>query len=230
MVSFGLLTISYKRIKILNLFLSSIKRLRNDVGYFPCIVVGDAEHKELCSTFNVTHITQQNHPATAKWNTGVDYLLSIGCTYIVITGSDDIISTTLLKECITEMERGTDLIGISTIYFYASDGKHKGSLRKLTANKQILGVCRCISRNVIERTGLPLWNKDSSWGMDGICLRNIRPHIKTMKIVEGVCVDVKNNESLNRFTFWLSRIHTESPPEIFTSILGEEEKQILSEL
>jgi glycosyltransferase involved in cell wall biosynthesis len=229
-MKFGILTISYRRQKILHLFLASIKRLRNDCGYFPCIVVGDEEHKGLCEAYEVFHVTQENHPATAKWNTGVDYLMGIGCDYIVITGSDDIVSTPLMLNLISEMEKGTDLVGISTIYFYASDGKHKGSLRKLTANKQILGVARCISRNVIEKTGLPLWNKESSWGMDGICLRNIRPHVKTMKIVEGVCVDVKNNESLNKFTFWLSRIHTESPPEIFYSILSDEEKQILSEI
>jgi hypothetical protein len=229
-MKFGILTISYRRQKILHLFLASIKRLRNDCGYFPCIVVGDEEHKSLCEAYEIFHVSQENHPATAKWNTGVDYLMSIGCDYIVITGSDDIISTTLLKECIAEMEKGTDLIGISTIYFYASDGKHKGSLRKLTANKQVLGVARCISRNVIEKTGLPLWNKDSSWGMDGIVLRNIRPHVKTMKIVEGFCCDVKNSESLNKFSFWISRNIQEESSQKFYEILSDEEKLILNEI
>jgi hypothetical protein len=230
-MKFGILTISYKRPKVLHLFLASIKRLRNDVGYFPVVVVGDEEHKELCSIFNVTHITQQNHPATAKFNTGVDYLMSIGCTYVVITGSDDIISTTLLKRCITEMELDYDLVGISSIYFYAADGQHKGSLRYLKTKDQILGVCRCVHRRLIEKVGGVLWNKESSWGMDGIALRNIQPHVKTWKIVEGIIVDVKTQkESLNKFSFWISKIRDGCPAEIFYEILSEEEKQILSEI
>lgn len=227
----GLLSISYRRPQILQLFLASVKRLRNDVGYFTAIVVGDDEHKGLCEAYEVFHVTQQNHPATAKWNTGVNYLMSLGCDYIVITGSDDIISTPLMLNLISEMNKGTDLIGIDTIHFFASDGKHKGRMRKLVAKNQVLGVARCISRNVIEKTGLPLWNKNSSWGMDGICLRNIRPHVKTMKIVEGFCCDVKSEkESLNKFSFWLSRNIEEEDPQRLYEILSDEEKQILTTL
>ena len=227
-MTFGILTISYKRPKVLHLFLASIKRLRGDVGYFPCVVVGDEEHKQLCEQYEVTHITQTNHPATAKFNTGVDYLMGLDCKYILISGSDDIISTTLLKRCITEMELDYDLVGISSIYFYAADGQHKGSLRHLKTKDQILGVCRCISRRVIEKVGGVLWNKDASWGMDGIALRNIQPHVKTWKIVEGDCYDVKTKENLNKITFWMSKLQNQEDPEKFYSILSDEEKQILA--
>ena len=225
---FGILTISYKRPKVLQLFLSSIKRLRNEVGYFPCVVVGDEEHKQLCEQYEVFHVSQTNHPATAKFNTGVDYLMQLGVNFVVVSGSDDIISTTLLKRCITEMELDYDLIGISSIYFYAADGPHKGSLRHLKTKDQILGVCRCVHRRIIEKVGGVLWNKDASWGMDGIALRNIQPHVKTYKIVEGDCFDVKSAESLNRFSFWMSKLQTQEDPNIFYNILSEEEKEILA--
>lgn len=228
-MTFGILTISYKRPKVLHLFLASIKRLRNEVGYFPCVVVGDEEHKQLCGQYEVFHVTQINHPATAKFNTGVDYLMGLDCKYILISGSDDIISTTLLKRCITEMELDYDLVGISSIYFYAADGQHKGSLRHLKTKDQILGVCRCVNRRVIEKVGV-VWNKDASWGMDGIALRNIQPHVKTWKIVEGDCFDVKTKENLNKITFWMSKLQNQEDPEKFYSILSDEEKQILNEI
>jgi len=229
-MKFGLLTISFKRPRVLQLFLASIKRLRNDCGYFPCVVVGDEEHKQLCEQYKVHHIAMKNHPATDKWNKGVDYLMDIGCDWVVITGSDDICSTPLMKTLMSEMDNDYDLIGISNIYFYAADGKYKGSLRKLETNDQILGVCRCIHRRIIDKVGGVLWNKADSWGMDGIALRNIRPHVKKWKIVDGIVVDVKTSINLNKYTFWTSRTDGLCPPEIFYNIMGEEEKKILNEI
>jgi len=227
---FGIITISYGRPKVLKLFLASIKRLRTELNLnFPCVVVGDAEHFELCEAYDVVHIAHENHPASRKWNMGVDYMTNLGVTYVMVTGSDDIIATNLATNLIARMEEGHDLIGISSIYFYAADGKFKGNLRKLMAQKQILGVCRCIHRRVIEKAK-PLWKRDRSWAMDGDCLRSILPYVKTHAIVDGVCVDIKTHENLNKFSFWASKLDGMCPPEIFYQIMGEEEKQILNEI
>jgi len=228
-MTFGIITISFKRKKVLQLFLASIKRLRQEVEYFPCVVVGDEDHKDLCGQYGVHHITQDNHPATRKFNTGVDYLMGIGCEYALVMGSDDIMSTDLLKNLMAEMEKGYDLIGISQIYFYAGDGKFKGKLRYLVTHGQYLGVARCIHRRIIEMVGT-VWNIDKSWGMDGVALRNIMSHIKTKKLVNGVCVDVKTADNMNKWTFWLHRVDTTCPSEIFYDIMGEEEKQLLNEI
>jgi hypothetical protein len=229
-MKFGIVSISYRRTEVLHLFLSSIKRLRSEIGIdFPVVVVGDEEHKDICDNYSVHHITQENHPATRKWNTGVEFLMMMDCEYVIILGSDDIMSTDLLKNLIKEMEKGTDLIGINKVYFYAGDGKFKGTLRELLAPKSILGVARTIRRGIIAQAGT-LWKVDKSWGMDHICLRSILPYVKTRAIVEGVLVDVKTHESLNKFTFWVSKIPSASPVKIFHDILGEEEKQLLAQL
>ena len=226
MVNFGIVTISYKRVKILNLFLASIKRLREDLQtYIPCVVVGDAEHKELVESYHCHFIYQDNHPASRKWNTGVDYLMSIGVDYVVVSGSDDIFSTELMSNLIEKMDMGVDLVYINIIWFYGADGRHKGVLRKLTST-QPLGVGRCINRRVIEKVG-KLWTRDRSWAMDGDCLRNMLPYLRTKTTAEGMVVDVKNFESLNKITFWISKLKDVYPPELFYEILSDEEKQIL---
>jgi hypothetical protein len=79
---------------------------------------------------------------------------------------------------------------------------------------------------VIEQTGV-LWKKDSSWGMDSECARNIAPYVKSMKVVDGIVVDVKNSESLNKYSMWDGRLNDSAPKELFLGILSEEEKQIL---
>jgi hypothetical protein len=56
------------------------------------------------------------------------------------------------------------------------------------------------------------------------------PHVKSRAIVEGMVVDVKSRESLNKFSFWHGRDLALCPPETFYQILSEEEKQILKEI
>jgi hypothetical protein len=229
--SFGIMTCSHKRIKVLHLFLAGIKRLREETEMFiPCVVVGDAEHKELCEAYHCHFIAMENHPVTRKWNAGVDYLMGLNQDYILILGSDDLISTALLKNLYEQMQNDIDLIGIDKVYFYDGNGIHKGKLVKHEAPKQILGVARCISSRVIKATGV-LWNVDKSWGMDGICLRNILKHIRSKAIVEGMCVDVKTTKgNLNSFGFWKGKAQGLIPVEEFYSWISEEEMKLLEKL
>jgi glycosyltransferase involved in cell wall biosynthesis len=228
MKTLGIMSISYKRPQVLELFCASIQRIKTEMDMFiPCVIVGDAEHYEICSKYQIHFIAQENHPATAKWNRGVDYLMGLGLDYVCILGSDDLCDTTLMKNLFSEMQNGTELIGVSSIYFYSADGRYRTKMRWLNSPKQILGVARCISKEIIYKAGGVLWNKNSSWGMDGICLKNILPHVKTVKIVQGDVFDVKTCESLNKATMWLSKLSIEEDPRKFWSILSEEELQIL---
>jgi glycosyltransferase involved in cell wall biosynthesis len=230
MANFGIITISYRREKVLQLFLSSIQRLRTELdSYIPVVVVGDVEHEDLCRRYFVEHIAMKNHPASQKFNRGVEYMRSIGVDYICIMGSDDIMSTDLAKNLISAMEKGIDLIGINTIFFYSADGKHRGKLLRLHSEGQIYGVARCIKMSVVEKA-FPLWKKDSSWGMDGDCLKSILPFVETKAVVDGVCVDVKTEQSLNKITMWLQKIPALSDPKIFYNTLSPEEKQLLNEI
>ena len=216
----------------MELFCASIQRLRTELDMFiPCVIVGDAEHYEICSKYHITHIAMDNHPATRKWNAGVDYLKSLGVDYYLISGSDDLMSADLIKNLMARMEQGIDLIGINTIYFYSTDDRHRGRMRKLIAQGQILGVARCISKRVAEAVGGNLWNIDKSWGMDGICLKNILPHVKSRAIVQGFCCDLKSQrESLNKFSYWQGRIPDSEDPKQLYEILSEEELRLLIQI
>jgi hypothetical protein len=229
--TFGIITTSHKRSNVLHLFLAGIKRLRTEMEmYIPCVVVGDAEHKELCEGFFVDHITMDNHPVTRKWNAGVDYMMNLGMDYILVSGSDDLYSTDLVKKLYEQMQNNIDLIGIDKVYFYDGNGANRGKLVLHEAPRQLLGVGRCISSRVIKEAGV-LWNVDKSWGMDGICLRNILRHVKSKAIVDGMCVDVKTTKAnLNQFSLWFNKAKGLTPVEEFYSWISEEEKQILKTL
>jgi hypothetical protein len=129
---------------------------------------------------------------------------------------------------IAKMEFGVDLVCLTEVWFYGGDGKFRGNLRKFVTT-QPLGVGRCINRRIIEKVG-KLWTKDRSWAMDGDCLKNMLPYIKTRTIADGMVVDVKNFESLNKITLWMSKIKDAEDPQKFYDILSDEEKQILDTL
>jgi hypothetical protein len=94
-----------------------------------------------------------------------------------------------------------------------------------------MGVARTINMELVKKAH-PMWRKDRSWAMDGDCLRTIKPFMRHYRIVEGDCFDVKTDDKvqLNKITFWLNKIDTALPPEIFFQYLSEEEKQILNTL
>lgn len=225
--TFGIVSISYKRPQILEIFCASVQRLRTELDMFiPCVIVGDAEHYEICSKYKIHFIPMANHPATRKWNAGMDYLINnMGLNYAIISGSDDLMSTTLVKNLMLEMAKGTDLIGIKTVYFYSADGKHRGQMKKLEST-QILGVARTLSARLVKETGV-VWKEDKSWGMDAICSRSIGRYVKSIAFVDGIVVDVKSCESLNRWSMWSGRLPNSADPNLFYNIIGEEEKQLL---
>ena len=230
MKSFGIITISHGRDSVLRLFCASIRRLRYELDmYVPCVIVGDAEHKEICDEYKVVHIPQENIPVPAKWNRAVEYAINQGWQYIVISGSDDILSTQLIRNLQEKMELGYDLIGVKEVYFYCGDGRYKGQIRRLDIHQGISGVARTISRKIFEKAH-PMWKKNAGWGMDGDCLRNITQFIETQAKVEGLVFDIKTRENLNKFTLWMQRSEVNYPQETFLNILSEEEKQILQTL
>lgn len=232
-MTFGVLTINHRRPAILNLFLASMKRLRDGVGVnFPVVCVSGIEDKKMCAQYGVTHLVQANRPASEKWDTGLSYLKTLKLDYVLVLGSDDIMSTDLLLSYITEMEKGVDLIAVNEIYVYCSQGDLKGNLIYYKTEK-ILGVGKCIHARVLNKVNWRGWSTTTprNWGMDALLSRNTNQHIVTTSLLSGVIVDVKSADSLNKFTMFV-RNHKGVPAkvQIFYDILGEEERFILNNL
>lgn len=232
-MTFGVLTINNRRPTVLNLFLASMRRLRKEVGIdFPVVCVSGVEDRKMCAQYGVHHIVQANRPASMKWDTGMSFLQKLNLDYVLVLGSDDIMSTDLLRAYMTEMEKDVDLIGLNEIYVYDGDGNTKGALRRYTSSR-VLGVGKMLNKRILDKVEWRGWvsSHPRSWGMDGLLARNTDKHIRTKSMVSGVVVDVKSADSLNKFTmFVVNHKGTPAKVEIFYDILGEEEKIILKSL
>lgn len=231
MNSLGIITINYGRPKVLELWCAQIKRLREDLQMFiPAVVVSDAPDATICNKYHVTHITQQNNPATEKWNRGMQFMRGQGMTHITIMGSDDIISTSSFKRILEEVEIGYDLIGPNNIYFFALDGIHKGGLINLHGTR-MLAPGKTVSSFVLDKIDWRPWTTPKNWGMDAIADNNFKPYVRARKTLSFMEIfDLKSRENLNKATMWFGKIKRLEDPALLWNILGEEETYLLKKI
>ncbi len=229
MAKFGIVTINYKRPQVFELWVESIKRLRTLVGFFPVVCVSEYEDETICRKNDIHFIHRQNRPVTKKWNKGFDWLRTQDVDYVIIVGSDDIISNELMNNLITAMDKDYDLIGIHEIFFFGTYGLYRNKLYRLNKNK-MLGVCKTIHRRILDRIDWKPFPLERNYGMDGMVSRLINPIVKSSCTVEGLCCDIKTKESLNRITFWARKIgHAEDNSVLFRH-LSENEIKLLKQL
>lgn len=228
MTSFGIVTINSGRPKVLKLWCSQIDRLRYDMSMlFPAVCVSGDEDKRICEEYAVDHITWGNKPVTQKWVQGFKYMRELNVSYVLILGSDDIMSSDLLHTEIKQMERGIDLIGVDKIYFYAGDGPHRGQMTSIMGRK-ILAPAKVISAKVLDKIDWLICPTDKNWGMDAIMDKTIRPFVGISAVVQGMVVDVKTKINLNSFRVFMGR-QKENPQE-FYNILSYNELELLKRL
>lgn len=229
-MKFAILTINYGRPQIFHLFCSGIKRLRAQLNMdFPVVCVSGAEDKIICDKYNITHIEYPNYPVSDKWNAGCEYIRTLDIDYVIISGSDNIFSLEALSAIVREMNNDIDLIGFNRMFFYDTDGINRGQLLIVTT-KGIFGVGRAIHRRVLDAVNWHPWNYpiQRSWGMDSILYKNISPHVKTKSIVDGIIVDCKSKDNLNKFTMLKNNYHGKPcDSSLFLNFLSKEELDIL---
>lgn len=228
----GIVTINYNRPRVLDLWLASMDRLRKECGPMPVVVVSEREDADACAKHGVHHICQGNNPVSFKWNTGVQWLMEQGVEYVMIVGSDDIVSTDLMRKILAAAnyrvspDYGYDVIGVDKLYFYGNIRGRSSVFIPLQSHR-MLGVCRTISRSVLEPINGVICPKGVGSGMDALVTKTIAPHVRSTKIVEGMVVDVKSRRNINRLTYWVGKIPHRLPAEQFYTILSKEEKILL---
>jgi hypothetical protein len=210
----------------------SIKRLRAEIDInFPVIVVSEKEDSVVCSEFNIGHIIHPN-VSTEKWNIGCSYLQQLGLDFVIVSGSDDLFSTQYLRNIMFEMQNDVDVIGTKQLFVYDCDGKYRGTLKHITS-KIIMGVGKTINKRVLDAVDWKPWQYPiaRNWGTDSILTRTIAPYVKTTSIVEGIIVDCKSRESLNKFSMFETNRHGQNiDSSVFYNILSKEERDILNNI
>jgi len=226
-MSFGIVTINFRRPMVLQLWLASIDRLRAEFGYFPVVVVSD-DDRVPCERHSVHHIAMDNRSMTSKWNTGFRWMRDQKVDYVIILGSDDIMSNDYLAKAIEKMNEQPDMVYTRSIYFYSADRDHSGNLYRYT-HEYGLGVGRCIRRNVMEEVGWTPYIRNINFGLDGELYRRIKPFVSTQEEIVGAITDVKTKMNMNSIRVWAKK-GERCRPALFLFYLSPTERQLLERI
>lgn len=226
-MSFGIVTINFRRPMVMQLWLASMDRLRAEFGYFPVVVVSD-EDKAACDRHSVHHINMDNGSMTSKWNAGFRWMKSQKVDYVIVLGSDDIMSNDYLAKAIEKMKEQPDMVYTRSIYFYSADKDFTGSLYRYTHGHD-LGVGRCIRYNVLDEIGWTPYLRNLNFGLDGELYRRIQPCISTREEIVGAITDVKTKMNMNSIRVWAGK-GERCRPVVFLSYLSDVEKQLLERI
>ena len=186
-----ILTALWKRPDITNLFIQGVKRL----GFDCTASISEESYISVCDANGINWIMTPNKPLGAKWNAGLREALNHEWDYLLILGSDDLISNDLIYRYMSY--EGWDMIGVRDLYLY-KDGRVKYFASK---RLKTIGAGRLLKRSAIEKCGM-LWSDHKNKGLDGNCSKRLR--MKRLKEVainmgDSIVVDIKSDVNMNSF-------------------------------
>lgn len=186
------LTAIWKRPEITDIFFKGIKRLGLN-----CTAVISEDIDLPCQT-----VFAENQPLGNKWNRGLERAMENEFDYLLILGSDDLISNCLLDKY--KGYNGVDMIGVKDFYMYDIQQKRvkyfAGYNVKYNRNISI-GAGRLIRRDIIERLGR-LWHPRQVKGLDSHCSKVLRVKGYQEIVIpmgDSVVVDIKSGMNMNGF-------------------------------
>jgi len=205
----GILTAVWQRLKIFEIFATGVNRLRDQFDITPVVVGSEGEvSKNLCKKYGFLYLERPNYPLGRKFNAGLQVFKIFHVDYVIVMGSDDLISNSLIEAYMPYMKRGRDLIGILDIYFYDIRVKQLHYLAGYGNRPQDkhrrgepLGLARCISNKMINLVNWHLWDNNVNKGLDWTMWQNLRkvrckPITIRLTDINSFAVDLKSGHNI----------------------------------
>jgi hypothetical protein len=198
MLRIGIVTATHKRQDITAIFAAKLQRMMHELkDHFEFeVVVVDSDHSnyDVLRPYNFEYYNRPNI-VSDKFNYGVSKLRNLD--YLLVLGSDDIVSPELLLEYKPFMEESYPIIGITDIYF--QDGNklyywqgYKDKYRQV----ETIGAARAIHKSVIEQVG-NLWDNGLMKGLDGSMWKRLKDYEKiAISCKQHPVIDIKSETNI----------------------------------
>jgi len=232
-------TMIWKRFDVFQFWCDHIKRLQNECQEIEIIAIAvgsEGESSRKIAEKNGVYYTEcQNLPLSRKANARLMFAKQFNPDYIMFLGSDDIISTSLLKTYFHFMQQGIDIIEINDLYYFDiktksaaycdgySFGRRKG---------EPMAVARCIKNVVAIVFNWQLWNEKTKSSPDSNIFKMISQYNFSRKRItingQHLVLDIKGG-GINNFNINKQNWHSINNQE-FLKFISIEEFQKLNEL
>jgi len=218
----AILTAFWHRPRISMLYWRGIDRLtacarslRVDLTTVAVVSPDDPENERLARAYATLVARAPNQPLADKWNTASLAAQRLAPDYVLILGSDDLVSDALFRSQVEAMRRGVPHSGLTDFYLYNAathraaywPGYPQGHKRR----GRSIGVGRFYARSVLEQLEWALWpGSDRTTGMDGLSddrlvAHGVPLHAQSSADWGGVALDVKSEQNVWAFDRFAKR-------------------------
>ena len=194
----------WKRPEVTRIFFLQLKELQREVEAkceIKVLIVGSegAESRALVTDAGFEYIEHANAPLGDKWNMAVHYSSTMVWDYLLMLGSDDLLSVSAFAKYLEHAKAGADFIGLHDIYVFnlkTKAVKWWGGYRNHRMG-EAAGAGRMLRRALVEQMGFQLFKPGRKKGLDKTLTAKL-DNLKFEKVIlkgrgnDCILVDVKS--------------------------------------
>jgi hypothetical protein len=206
------LTCIWKRYEVLEIFVTAVKRMQRDsskICEIEVVAVGSNEPnaKLLCEQQGIHYLDSENKPLGRKWNKGLEFCQSLSPDFVLIMGSDDILSSNVIPLYLKYAGEGFDYIGLLDIFFYNALDNEMIYWPGYTNQRrgESLGLGRFIGKKILDRYDWRLWDDELNMALDNSMTKRLRSGKFREKIFSAkragvMSLDIKGAQNISKFS------------------------------
>lgn len=200
----------WKRPEIFKLFAKGVHELKKQYD-IECVVAGSEGNtsRELVQCEGFRYVEAPNDPLAKKHNMAVREARRMRPDYLLMMGSDDIVTPEAFEVYLEAAKKKIDFIGVTDFYFWDYQSKKASYWGGYIDQRKghTAGAGRMISASLMGKWGWqPFENKHSKILDDSIQqkLKNTRhkAHTFSLKANGVVAVDIKSDVNMTPFELW----------------------------
>ena len=149
MVKVAIYFACYKRLPVLKIFLDGLERIKRenkDIKFLPFAVYTGKAEGDLLKKYKIRSLKFPNKYLGRKKNAGLKELMKLEWDYLLELGSDDLISSNLIKLYKPYWKAGENCFGVNSCYFVESSTGRVA----YWSHDYAIGAGRCIKRTVFN--------------------------------------------------------------------------------
>jgi len=191
-------------------FLKRMEHIRKEYG-IEMLVVGNEGNisKDVTLKYGAHYLEFENKPVSNKWNAGMLALKEYGPTHVMIMGSDDFVSDSLIETFIAILSAGDyNIVGITDSYYcsYNTGRAYFGMCLYWPGypKGEIIGYCRTFSREILNAVGWEPWPRGMNAGLDRAASAKIkgsgvgqRPFKFSVREQDCLHIDIKTRANIS---------------------------------
>lgn len=157
----------YKRHSLTDLCFENLFHQSEKFGFDVICIGSEGERSRiLAATYEFEYLEMPNNPVSNKFNAGLLHLKGRGYDGVIVMGSDNFISDSVIEHYLTVDTSINAVYGFSDLHFYKTNGWKLGTDSSYQYMGMTIGVGRMFTKVLLEKAKYSLWRKELNSGMD----------------------------------------------------------------